>query len=61
MDPNKFLTVAQTAAVLGISKQTVRNYIKRKRIYGRKLAGRFFVKAESIKDFEKPRLGRPKK
>ena len=51
-EASKHLTVAEAAARLRVSHQTVRNLIKRGELRVLKLPGKFLIPVESVERFE---------
>lgn len=53
----KFYTVEETAQLLQISKQTIRNYLKRGMLRGQRIGQPVYITEKSIQDFLKPSMG----
>lgn len=47
---NKFITIEETAALLKVSKQTIRNYITKGALNSKKIGRRLLVNRESIEN-----------
>jgi excisionase family DNA binding protein len=59
IDPNELLTVAQAAAVRGVTRQAINYLIREGKLPSIEIAGRRFVKTADVESFVPDKGGRP--
>ena len=64
MDPKKMaeytLTVKEAAEIVGVTPSRIRQLVLANRLTGIMRAGSWFFKPETIMNFQRPKLGRPR-
>lgn len=48
----KYLNTVEAAKMLGVTTQTIRDWIRKGKVTGKKIGGRFFVLRSDIEDVE---------